>query len=458
MKITFLGGIRTVTGSMHLVETARTRVLLECGMFQGHRDEAERINRQVPAAAVAADFMILSHSHIDHSGNIPNLVKSGFRHAIYTTESSRDLTALLLEDSARIQQADLRFINKKRARAGLEPRTPLYTAEDVENALRLLTGVPYKLRREQGDVAFTLREAGHILGSAQVVLEAEGKTLVFSGDLGRINLPIIRDPVHPGDADCLILESTYGNRFHAPFVDAAGQLEVLVRRVMQQHGRIIIPAFALGRTQEIVYTLQQLVDSGRIPAIPVFVDSPLAGRVTEVFRRHAECYDPEARARNRSDPDLFAFRHLTYVGSQSESMKLNNLREPCIIISASGMAESGRVLHHLKHAITDARNVILLVGFAAQHTLARRLRDHELPIRIFGEEFPLNAAVETIDAFSAHADQAALVEYVTGFDPARLKHIFLVHGELTQSEALQQVLIAKGYNVVIPEKGQTVEV
>lgn len=457
MKIKFLGGVGTVTGSMHLVETSRRRVLLECGMFQGHRDEAGRINRHVPTAAVAADFMILSHSHIDHSGNIPNLVKSGFHHQIYTTHASRDLTALLLQDSALIQEADLRFLNRRRDKAGLEPRTPIYTMEDVDLATRYLTGHPYEQSLECGDVTFTLREAGHILGSAQVELEAEGQRIIFSGDLGRSNLPIIRDPVQPTMADYLIIESTYGNHLHPPFSEVAGQLATIVKEVVARRGRIVIPAFALGRTQEVVYTLDRLISDGQIPEIPVFVDSPLAINITEIFRRHQECFDAEALRLFAHDPDVLGFRRLTYVRNQSESMKLNRLKEPCIIISGSGMAEGGRVLHHLKHAVTDPRNVILIVGFVAQHTLARRIIEHQSPIRIFGEEYTLNARVEVIDAFSAHADQSGLLQYITGLDRTRLKKVFLVHGEPSQSEALQQILLERGYDAIIPEKGQEVE-
>jgi metallo-beta-lactamase family protein len=260
MKVTFLGGARTVTGSMHLVETARSHVLLDCGLFQGHRDEAERINRQVPVAAVQADFMVLSHSHVDHSGNIPNLVKSGFAHEIYMTEASKDITALLLRDSAHIQEADVRFLNKKRAQAGQPAIEPLYTIGDAEASLKYLTSLLYEQRLERSDVAVTLYDAGHILGSAQVVLEADRRKLVFSGDLGRVNLPIINDPVLLHDADYLILESTYGGRQHPPFAEVSERLAEVVNRVVAQRGRIVIPAFALGRTQEIVYELHKLID------------------------------------------------------------------------------------------------------------------------------------------------------------------------------------------------------
>jgi metallo-beta-lactamase family protein len=457
MRITFLGGVRTVTGSMHLVETGRTRVLLECGLFQGHREEAERINRQLPDAATQADFMILSHSHIDHSGNIPNLVRGGFNHEIYQTPASRDLTERLLRDSAHIQENDLKFLNKKRARAGLEPKEPLYTLEDADASTKYLTGMPYGVRRERDDVAFAFHDAGHILGSAQAVIEAEGRRLAFCGDLGRKNLPIIRDPAQLRDADYLILESTYGGRRHAPIEDAAAALAAVVKRVVARGGRIVVPAFALGRTQEIVYTLHKLISAQQIPAIPIFVDSPLATDITEVFRRHLECLDDEAQELLRTEGDPFGFRRLTYVSSTAESMKLNDLTEPCMIIAASGMCESGRVLHHLKHSVADARNLILIVGFAAEHTLARRLIERQPVIRIFGEEYARHAEVEVIEAFSAHADQDGLLEHVGRFDRKRLKRIFLVHGEISQSEALQTILRARGYDAMIPEHGETVQ-
>jgi metallo-beta-lactamase family protein len=457
LKITFLGGARTVTGSMHRLATNRTKVLLECGLFQGRREEAEQINRQVPPAAVEADFMLLSHSHIDHSGNIPNLVKSGFNHEIYMTPASRDLTELLLRDSAHIQEADLQFLNKKRAKAGLPPKEPIYTLDDAEQATKYLSSIAYGRRFERGDIAFAFHEAGHILGSAQIVIEAEGKKIVFTGDLGRKNLPIIRDPEFLAQADYLITESTYGGRVHPPFEEARDKLVEAIRRVTDRQGRIVVPAFALGRTQELVYALQQLTDAGKIPDIPVFVDSPLASHVTEVFRKHQECLDEEARRMLAAGQEFLWFKRLRFVASAAESIKLNDFQQPCIIISASGMAESGRVLHHLKHAVTDPRNMVLMVGFAAEHTLARRIIDRAPVIKIFGEEYPLRAEVEVIDAFSAHADKNGLLEHVRRFDRARLKKIFLVHGELDQSEALQNALVAEGYDATVPVKGQTVE-
>jgi metallo-beta-lactamase family protein len=457
VRITFLGGARTVTGSMHVLETARTKVLLECGLFQGRREEAERINRQVPELAQQAGFMILSHSHIDHSGNIPNLVKQGFTHDIYQTPASRDLTELLLRDSARIQEADLKFLNKKLRRAGLPPREPLYTPDEAERSLELLSGLAYEQRLERGDLAFVLREAGHILGSAQIELEGEGRKVVFTGDLGRRNTPIIRDPVQPGEADYLIMESTYGNRVHPRFEDAAVELAALVNRVLRRQGRIVIPAFALGRTQELVYCLHQLIDARAIPELPVFVDSPLAVNITDVFSRHRGCFDAEAQVFLAGHNGDMAFRRLKMIRTQAESRKLNDLKEPCIVISSSGMAESGRVLHHLKRAIGGERNLILLVGFAAEHTLARRLRDGAKLVRIFGEEYPVHAHVAALDAFSAHADQPALVAHVEGFNRQRLKRVFLVHGELDQAQPLQQVLQARGFDVVVPEKGQSFE-
>jgi metallo-beta-lactamase family protein len=455
VRISFLGGTRTVSGSMHLFETAHTRVLLDCGLFQGHREEAERINRTVPDVAVSADFMILSHAHVDHCGNIPNLVKQGFRHEIYTTPASRDIAELLLRDSAHIQESDLRYLNKKLARAGLPPREPLYTVADAEAALKYLAAFPHNQRFERNDLAFTLADAGHILGSAQVILDSGGTRLVFTGDLGRSNLPIICDPAPVADADYLVMESTYGGRLHPPFAESADRLADIINRVWNRAGRIIVPAFALGRTQEMLYAVNQLHVAGRIPKIRVFVDSPLAGGITGVFRRHTAEFDAETKSLLARHADPFEFPGLTFVSSTAESMKLNQDPRPCMIISASGMCENGRVLHHLKHSVASPKNLVLIVGFAAEHTLARRIAEREPEIRIFGETYPLRAEVETIDAFSAHADQNDLLAHVRRLDRKRLKRIFLVHGELSQSEALQQKLVADGYDAVIPEKGQS---
>jgi metallo-beta-lactamase family protein len=455
MRITFLGGARTVTGSMHLLETARSRVLLDCGLFQGHRDEAERINREVPAAAVSADFMLLSHAHVDHCGNIPNLVKRGFHHQIYMTPASRDITELLLRDSAHIQESDVKFLNKKLSRAGLPLRTPIYTVTDAEASLKYLTGIAYEQPLERGDISFRFSEAGHILGSAQSTIESGGTKLVFTGDLGRSNLPIIRDPAMLSDADYLVMESTYGGRLHPPFEESSARLADAINRVWARGGRIIVPAFALGRTQEMLYAIDQLHVAGRIPEIRVFVDSPLANRITGVFRRHVADFDDETKALLARHDDPFEFRGLSFVSSTADSMKLNDDRQSCMIISASGMCENGRILHHLKHSVTDPKNLILIVGFAAENTLARRIVERQPEIRIFGEMYPLRAEVETIEAFSAHADQNDLMAHVRHFDRSRLKRVFLVHGELDQSEALRQKLAAEGYNVEIPEKGQT---
>jgi metallo-beta-lactamase family protein len=455
MRITFLGAARTVTGSMHLLETARARVLLDCGLFQGHREEAERINREVPAMAVSADFMLLSHAHVDHCGNIPNLVKRGFHHEIYTTPASHDITELLLRDSAHIQESDVSFLNKKLARAGQPLVTPIYTVADAEASLKYLTGLEYEQPLERGDITFRFSEAGHILGSAQATLESGGKKLVFTGDLGRSNLPIIRDPAMLVDADYLVMESTYGGRLHPPFAESSARLADAINRVWARGGRIIVPAFALGRTQEMLYAIDQLHVAGRIPQIRVFVDSPLASGITEVFRKHTADFDDETRALLSRHDDPFEFKGLSFISSIADSMKLNDDGQSCMIISASGMCENGRVLHHLKHSVTDPKNLVLIVGFAAEHTLARRIVERQPEIRIFGEMYPLRAEVEVIEAFSAHADHDDLLAHARHFDRKRLKRIFLVHGELDQAEALQKALAAEGYQVEIPEKGQS---
>ena len=462
MEIQFLGAVRTVTGSMHLLEVNGFRLLLECGLFQGRRQESYERNRQLPFAPSSIDAMVLSHAHIDHSGNIPNLVRLGFGGPIYATPATRDLCSAMLQDSAHIQEENAAYVNKRRARQGLPPVEPIYTVADAVACLSSFVSVGYHRPMRIGPgITLTFYDAGHILGSAFVVLDIEenGRTyrLMFSGDVGRRDLPILRDPETVPGVDYLILESTYGNRRHETPQDAERRLKDIVNETYRQGGKVIIPAFAVGRTQELVYHLHRLWEARKIPRLPVFVDSPLAVNVTEIFRLHPECYDEEIRQFIFSDhkKDPFGFQDLRYIRSMEESKELNFLREPAIIISASGMAEHGRILHHLKNNIEDPRNVVLLVGFQAEHTLGRRLLERQPEVRIFGEPYQLRARVELITGYSAHADYEELTEYVRGMELGRLKQIWLVHGEEEAAQSLADKLRPLGgFTVTVPAPGE----
>lgn len=447
MKLQFLGAARTVTGSMHLLEVNGSRILLDCGLYQGPRQESFDRNRSLPFEAGTVDAMILSHAHIDHSGNIPVLVRSGFTGDIFTTAASRDLCAAMLRDSAHIQEEDAEYVNKKRAKQGLPPIEPLYTIEDAERSLNSFVGLGYNrpLQIVPG-ITLTLYDAGHILGSAIVVLDVEEggqkRRLVFTGDLGRKGMPILRDPQVVDKANYLIIESTYGDRLHDPIESTDQALRSVIVETYQRGGKVIVPAFAVGRTQELVYALHRLMAARKLPSLPIFVDSPLAVNVTEVFRLHPECFDSETRQFSAAGDgrDPFGFSRLTYVRSAEASKELNFLREPAIIISASGMAEAGRILHHLKNNVEDSRNTVLIVGWQAPDTLGRRLVEHQPIVKIFGEEYHVKAQTVTINGFSAHADRAELVDYTRQVVNPDLKAVFVVHGEESASLALAEAL------------------
>jgi metallo-beta-lactamase family protein len=464
MKIRFLGAIRTVTGSMHLLTINGRRILLECGLFQGRRQESYDRNRNLPFDAVLVDVMILSHAHIDHSGNVPSLVKSGFQGSIYSTFATRDLASAMLRDSAHIQEQDVAYVNKKRAKSGLPPVEPIYTRQDAVNSLNAFVGIGYHRTVPVADgVRLTFYDAGHILGSAIVVLDIEedGRThrLVFSGDLGRKDRPILRDPEIAPHAETLILESTYGDRHHESVDEAGRELRRVVNDTYQRGGKVIIPAFSVGRTQEIVYALHHLVEERKLPDLPVFVDSPLSTNATEIFRLHPECYDEEVNQfiANGNHRDPFGFHRLRYIRRVEDSKELNFLREPAIIISASGMCEAGRVLHHLKNNVEDPRNTILIVGWQAPYTLGRRLVERQQKVRIFGEEHDLRAQVEVIYGFSAHADRDGLLGYVQQAQSG-LRRVFVVHGEEQASLSLADGIRALGVpEVAVPEQGDEVE-
>jgi len=455
VKIRFCGGTRTVTGSKHLFTSGKQRLLVECGLFQGHRAEAEHTNRSFPFTAREVNWCIVSHAHIDHVGNIPNLVKYGFRGPILMTQGTAALSRLLVEDSANIQESDVRYLNKKLREKGEPPKEPVYTVKDAEESLEYIEGIPYAKVRKLGPYKVVLHDAGHILGSALVDIEVEGKRVLFTGDLGRRKMPIINDPVQVVEADYLIMEGTYGNRRHGDYRDVDTRLAEVVNRVYSRGGRIVIPAFAVERSQEIVYTLNRLRQNSRIPDVPVYVDSPLASRVTEVYRNYPQYYDSEALAMLNGHQYLFDFPGLHYVESVEDSKALNASRQPCIIISASGMCEAGRVLHHLKYSVEDPKNLVLMVSFQAENTLGRRIAERQPIVRIYGEEHPLRAEVEVMDEFSAHADRDGLLQYVGAMNLPRLKKVFVVHSELDAAEALVEPLKALGVrDVVIPEIGE----
>ncbi len=459
MQITFLGAAQEVTGSMHLLESESGSLLIDCGFYQGRRDESRRRNQSLPRQAIAADAVVLTHAHIDHSGSLPTLVKSGFRGPIYATPATCELCGLMLRDSARIQKADAAYLNRKYADdPDFEPIEPIYGEEDVERALERLVPVPYHQRFTplQG-MAATLYDAGHILGSAQLELEVsrgqKRTRLWFSGDLGRKGLPILRDPELPRTSpDYLVLESTYGDRTHDHIDRMRDDLERVVLSTANRGGKIIVPAFAVGRTQELLYSLAALVKGGRLPALPVYIDSPLAVDATEVFRRHAECFDAEARAFLQTYGELFGFEGAHFITSSEESIRLNELGGPAIIISASGMAEAGRILHHLRNNVEDPRNTILIVGFMAQHTLGRRLVERRPKVKIWGVERELRAQVEVLSSFSAHADRDDLLRFADACPATR--RVFLVHGEPNAQRALATTLAQRGREVQVPTRGE----
>ena len=468
MHIQFFGAVRTVTGSQHLLTVNDRRILLDCGLFQGHRSETRERNQNLPYDASAVDVLVLSHAHIDHSGNIPNLVKNGFQGDIVCTYATRDLCTVMLRDSAKIQEDDVAYLNRKRKGKGQPPLEPIYTTQDALASLNHFTAMGYDRPRQiVPGVTLTFLDAGHILGSAIVVLEIEDEAsgrhvrLVFSGDLGRPHRPILRDPTFVKDADVLLVESTYGTREHEPVGELNEKLETVVTETYRRDGKVIVPSFAVGRTQELVYRLHQLMQARDIPPdLKVFVDSPLAIDATGIYRLHPETYDEEIEQfmTEVRGNDPFGFDMMRYTRSVEQSKELNFLREPAVIISASGMAEAGRILHHLKNNVEDPRNTVLIVGWMAPHTLGRRLVERREKVRIFGEEYDLNARVETINGFSAHADRTELLQWV-GHINERPRQTFVVHGDEDVSLAFAEELRQQGLpEVHVPQLGQKFEI
>jgi len=466
MELQFWGAARVVTGSMHLLSVNGHKLLLDCGLYQGRRKIAFEINRTLPFDASEIDALVLSHAHIDHSGNIPTLVKNGFRGVIWCTRATKDLLQYMLRDSAHIQESDVRYVNKKRRRQGKKPFEPLYTDDDAVRALSQMEGVDYHTPFSPipGVEAF-FRDAGHMLGSANVTLDIDDagrrKRLAFSGDIGRKHLPILRDPEFVSDADYIIMESTYGNRVHAPIENAAADLKEQVLKTFNRGGKIIIPSFAVGRTQELVYALHQLHEAGEIPHLDIFVDSPLAVNVTEAFENHPEVYDEEIKAfmQNEHVKNPFGFEDLQYIRDVEDSKKLNTRREPAIIISASGMCEAGRILHHLKNHIGDPRNTILFVGYQGEHTLGRKILEGQSPVPILGDRYEVRAEVHKLEGYSGHADRNALLNWLEQAHKTKTpRRVFLVHGEPDNMFPLAEAIEKRGLRVEVPERGQVFEV
>ncbi len=465
MRISFFGAARGVTGSKHLIHTQNgLQVLLDCGLFQGGGQDFHYLNRHFGFDPMEVDHVILSHAHIDHSGLLPRLVAEGFRGAIWATPATIDLCGIMLMDSAHIQENDLKYVNERRKRRGEVPLEPIYTVEDVQECLARFRPVEYHHRQVLNEeLAFTFYDAGHIIGSAGVYLDIEEankkQTLFFTGDIGRPGDIILRNPEKFPQADNLICESTYGDRLHDTAIHARENLLRVVKETcVLQKGKLIIPAFSVDRTQELIYLLDQLESEDRLPRIEVFVDSPLSVRATEVMRDHEKYFNPKILSYIKKDGDAFGFKGLHYITDVKDSKALNTRKEPCIIISASGMAEAGRVKHHISNAIESERNTILIVGYATPNSLGGALRRGDEEVRIFGEDRTVKARVEVMDFFSAHADYEEMIQYLSCQDPSKVKNLFLVHGDFDTQQTFKLKLLEKGFKTIhIPELGDEVE-
>jgi metallo-beta-lactamase family protein len=462
MKLSFHGAARSVTGSRHLMEVPGMRLLFDCGLFQGRRDESFHHNRSLGFDPKSVDAVLLSHAHIDHSGALPVLPQHGFSGKVYATRATADLAGLMLEDSARIQESDCRYVNKRENRNGRKCIQPFYTGKDVRAIVRRFEGERYGDQIKIAPrVTATFHDAGHILGSAAIRVKytARGNTttVLFSGDLGRAHMPIVRDPEPPPPCDVLIVESTYGDRLHEQLGEEIKQKAAgLIAHAKLHKSKIIVPAFAVGRTQDLVMRIKELIGEGRVDPIPIYIDSPLAGQVTEIFRRHPDCYDEDTLKTFGSGDDPFASRYIRFVSSPEESKRLNAMKGPCVIISSSGMCEGGRVVHHLKHAIQDEANIVVFVGFQAEHTLGRKLVEGWDVVPIFGVPTPRRAQVVTFNGLSAHADRNDLLAYIRAITPEP-SVIFVVHGEEKQALSLAAAIQAEHprIDVRIPHRGSS---
>ena len=463
MKIQFCGAARTVTGSSHLlILEDGYKILLDCGLFQGQDAYDDENNLKFLFRPEEIDCLVLSHAHIDHAGRIPKLVKEGFRGRIICTSATKDLSEIMLADSAHIQEKDTQYENKKRKKRGLGLVNPLYSVEDAQHSLKQFVSIKYEewYQIKQG-VEVLFRDNGHILGSGSVSIKIkEGDRLIkvgFTGDIGRPNRPILKDPKQMDDVDVLLCESTYGGRIHEAFPDDLDHFyKVIKETCIDRRGKIIIPAFSIGRTQEIVYMLDKLHHEKNLDRIPVYVDSPLSTNATEIYRNHTECFDEEISAHLQSDPNPFGFNNLQYITEVEESKNLNMMEGPAIIISASGMAEAGRVIHHISNNIENENNTILMVGYCAKGTLGARIRNGEKEIKLFGEMKQVKARVELMDSFSAHGDQKEMLDFLDNLDRKSLQKIYLVRGDYEEGQMpFKKCLEDKGFEkVLIPEKGE----
>ena len=463
MKILFCGAARTVTGSSHLIIlNDGYKILLDCGLFQGQDAYEDENNLKFLFRPEEIDCLLLSHAHIDHAGRIPKLVNEGFRGKIICTSATKDLSEIMLADSAHIQEKDAQYINKKRKKRGLDLINPLYTISDAEHALKQFFSIDYEHWYSiRPDVEILFRDNGHILGSGSITLRIKEDNKIirvgFTGDIGRPNRPILKNPKQMDDLDVLICESTYGGRIHEAFPDDVNHLyEVIKSTCINRKGKIIIPAFSIGRTQEIVYMLDKLHNEKNLDRIPVYVDSPLSTNATEIYRNHPECFDEEISSYLKTDTNPFGFNNLQYITDVEESKQLNFLQGPAIIISASGMAEAGRVVHHIANNIENKNNTILMVGYCAKNTLGARIRNGEKEIKLYGELKQVKAQVEIMDSFSAHADQKEIIDFLENQNRNDLKKIFLVHGDYEEGQLpLKEILEKKQFqNILIPERGQ----
>ncbi|MBL0343217.1 MAG: MBL fold metallo-hydrolase [Bacteroidetes bacterium] len=465
MKITFHGAARTVTGSKHLITTeSGLKVLLDCGLFQGMGSETDELNRHFGFDPSKIDYLILSHAHIDHSGLIPKLVREGFKGEIFCTPATKDLCELMLMDSGSIQESDVEYINKKRKRKNLPPFEPIYTSDDAAKSLKFFKEIEYHTWKKINDeVAFYFTDSGHVLGSAAVslVINENGKEtkLFFSADIGRPGDQILRKPEVFPQADYILCESTYGDRLHEPILNAEQHLlKTVVDTCVVNKGKLIIPAFSLDRTQELIYALDRMESEGKLPPIKVFLDSPLSVKTTKIVEDHIECYNTDLRDyMTKGDHRPFYFNNLHFITDVEESKALNKLKEPCIIISASGMAEAGRVKHHIKNSLESSNNTIVLVGYCTPGSLGGRLASGAEMVRIFGEEYAVNARIEIIDSYSANADYEEMIGYLNCQDPEKVKKIYLVHGDYSAMVAFTDRLVTAGFkNIYIPKKGEEV--
>ncbi len=465
MKLTTWGAAQTVTGSKHLITTdSNKKILLDCGLFQGKSDNINELNNFWGFNPSEIDYIIVSHAHIDHTGLLPKLVKDGFNGAIYATEATIDLCEVMLLDSAKIQESDLKYLNKRREKKQLKPIEPLYNEDDAIKTISLFKTIPLNQKFSIDDeVNVETRETGHIIGSVYITLRIKNKenqivTVTFTGDIGRKADAILKGPSSIPVSEYIICESTYGNRIHQTTKDLEETLLKIVHETcVEKKGKIIIPAFSVDRTQEIIYALDQLAHENKLPKISVYVDSPLSIKATEIMNKHRHYFNQEIMDYITKDGDPFSFPQLKYVQSADESKKINDSKEPCIIISASGMAEAGRVKHHIKNNIEKENTTILLVGYASPETLAGKLKAGERNVRIFGEEFEVLAKIEVLESFSAHADYLEITDLLLPHKNY-LKNLILVHGELETQMDFKTFLIEKGFkNITIPKKGQTIE-